>query len=297
MKNLSTVSQNLLELPDQMKRMMDGVQVKIDEICVSLQKAIEGQTTSTEDTIRTIMQELQKAIDELKRVIDSTTSTAATESADMIRQIRDSVNEATDRLMKIFEEGETRVSGLLDKQGELIEAVDLPISKSKEALETGNVLLQGVNTSLNNANVMIETMQAFSDGLKGSANTLITAGENLTKASHVFNQQNAEYLEANQKTNQQIQESLRQSRILLNEFADKFETIESGLQGIFEEIHKGLIDYSTTTRDSIEMSLDVFTKELTTAAETLAGSVSALESSVEELTEMNDRFTQWFENN
>ena len=293
-KNLNTVSQSLLELPDQMKTMMDGVQVKIDEICVSLQKAIEGQTTSTEDTIRTIMQELQKAIDELKRVIDSTTSTAATESADMIRQIRDSVNEATDRLKKIFEEGETRVSVLLDKQGELIKAVDLPISKSQEALEAGNVLLQGVNTSLNNANEMIETMQAFSDQLKGSANTLITAGENLTKASDVFNRQNAEYLEANQKTNQQIQDSLQQSHKLLDEFAGKFETIESGLQGIFEEIHKGLIDYSTTTRESIGKSIDEFSKHLADAAEKLAGSVSALDSSVEELSEMMSEMIERF---
>ena len=289
-KNLSTVSQSLLELPDQMKTMMDGVQVKIDEICVSLQKAIEGQTTSTEDTIRTIMQELRKAIDELKGVIDSTTSTAATESAEIIKQIHKSVEAAADRLNNIFEEGEKRVSTLLEKQEKLIEAVDSPISKSQEILEKGNVLLDEMNTSLKSTNDMIVTMQAFSDELKGSADTLKTAGENLTEASNVFNQQNAEYLEANQKTNQQIQESLRQSQILLNAFAEKFNTIESGLQDIFKEIHKGLIDYSTTTHDSIEKSLEPFTKELTTAAEALAGSVSALEGSFEELSEMIQRF-------
>ncbi|RKU13253.1 hypothetical protein C6501_09315 [Candidatus Poribacteria bacterium] len=291
-KNLSTVSQSLLELPNQMRTMMDGVQEKIDEICESLQKAIDGQTTSTEDTIRKILQELQKAMDELKAVIDSTTSTAATESSEMIRQIRESVNETTDRLKKIFEEGETHISVLLDRQNKLIEAIDKPISKSQEALQAGNVLLQGVNTSLINANEMIVTMQAFSDQLKGSADTLTTAGENLKASSDAFSHQNAEYLKANRETNQQIQESLQQSQKLLDEFAGKFETIQSGLQGIFEEIQQGMDRYSSTTRESIGKSIDEFSKHLADAADKLAGSVSALDNSVEELSDMIEQFSK-----
>ncbi|MDE0636392.1 MAG: anti-phage ZorAB system protein ZorA [Candidatus Poribacteria bacterium] len=291
-KNLSTVSQSLLELPNQMRTMMDGVQEKIDEICESLKNATDTQTKLTEETIKGILDGLRFAITELNGAIDSITSNAATESSEMIKQIRDSVNETTDRLKEIFKEGETNISKLLDRQNELIEAIDIPISKTKEALETGNVLLQGVNTSLNNANDMIVTMQVFSDQLKGSASTLTTAGENLTKASDTFNQQNAEYLKANQETNKQIQESLQQSRNLLTKFAEEFNIIKSGLQGIFEEIDKGLINYSTTTHDSMGKSLDEFSKHLADAADKLAGSVSALDNSVEELSDMIEQFSK-----
>lgn len=295
-KELSTVSQSLIDLPTRMENMMEGVQKKIDDICESLKNATDTQTRLTEETMKGILGELRSAITELKSAIDSITSAASTESAEMIKNIRDSVDAATVRLNGIFEEGEKRVSILFDKQEKLIEAVDLPISKSKEAIEAGNVLMQGVNTSLDNANEMIVTMQTFSDQLKGSANTLITAGENLTQASTAFNKQNEEYLSKNRETNESIQESLQQSQKLLNEFAGKFETIEAGLQGIFAEINTGLIKYSTTTHDAIENSLEAFTKELTTAAEALAGSVSALYSSVEELSEMmnemNERFPQ-----
>ncbi|MDE0481805.1 MAG: anti-phage ZorAB system protein ZorA [Candidatus Poribacteria bacterium] len=291
-KELSTVSQSLIDLPTRMENMMEGVQKKIDEICESLKNATDTQTKLTEETIKGILDGLRFAITELNGAIDSITSNAATESSQMIKQIRDSVNEATDRLKKIFEEGETHISVLLDRQNKLIEAIDKPISKSQEALQAGNVLLQGVNTSLINANEMIVTMQAFSDQLKGSASTLTTAGENLTKASDTFNQQNAEYLKANRETNQQIQESLQQSQKLLDEFAGKFETIQSGLQGIFEEIQQGMDRYSSTTRESIGKSIDEFSKHLADAADKLAGSVSALDNSVEELSEMIEQFSR-----
>ncbi len=291
-KELSTVSQSLIDLPTRMENMMEGVQKKIDEICESLKNATDTQTRLTEETIKGILDGLRFAITELNGAIDSITSNAATESSQMIKQIRDSVNEATDRLKKIFEEGETHISVLLDRQNKLIEAIDKPISKSQEALQAGNVLLQGVNTSLINANEMIVTMQEFSDQLKGSADTLITAGENLKASSDAFNHQNAEYLKANRETNQQIQESLQQSQKLLDEFAGKFETIQSGLQGIFEEIQQGIDRYSSTTRESIGKSIDEFSKHLADAADKLAGSVSALDNSVEELSDMIEQFSK-----
>ncbi len=291
-KELSTVSQSLIDLPTRMENMMEGVQKKIEDICDSLRRVTDDQTKLTEETIKGILEGLRSAITELNGAIDSITSKAATESSEMIKQIRDSVNETTDRLKEIFKEGETNISKLLDRQNELIEAIDKPISKTKEVLETGNVLLQGVNTTLNNANDMIVIMQAFSDQLKGSVSTLTTAGENLAKASETFNQQNVEYLEANRETNKQIQESLQESRNLLTKFAEEFNIIKSGLQGIFEEIDKGLINYSTTTHDAMGKSLDEFSKHLADAADKLAGSVSALDNSVEELSDMIEQFSK-----
>ncbi len=285
-KELSTVSQSLINLPTRMEDMMEGVLNKINEICDSLKIATVDQTKLTEETIKEILDGLQSAITELNSTIDSITSKAATESFDMIKQIRKSVNETTERLNNIFEKGEESIRILLDKQGELIKAIDTPISKSQETLEKGNNLLEKMNTSLNTTNDMIVTMQAFSDQLKGSAATLKTAGENLTEASNAFNQHNTEYLAANRDTNQQIQKSLQQSQQLLNEFANKFEKIESGLQDIFKEINKGLIEYSTTTHDSMGKSLGEFSKHLADAADALAGSVSALKISVEELSDM-----------
>ena len=290
-KELSTVSQSLIDLPTEMGNMMKGVQDKIGEICESLKKASIVQTQFTEETIKGILGELQEAISKLKEAIDSTTSTAAIESTEMIKQIRDSVDAAADRLKNIFDEGEACVSTLLKQQEDLIEAFNSPISKSQETLEKGIDLWEKMNTSIKDASEMIVTMQAFSEQLKGSALKLETSGENLTKASDAFNQQNAEYLEANRKTNEQIQNALMQSQNLLNEFASKFKTIESGLQGIFEEIHKGLIDYSTTTHDSIKMSLTEFSEQLAKTADALAGSVSALEFSVEELSDMITRLS------
>lgn len=285
-KELSTVSQSLIDLPTRMENMMKGVQEKIDKICESLKSATDSQTKLTEKTINEILGELRSTITELKNAIDSTTSKAATESSEMIRQIRESVKTTADRLNNIFVEGETRVSTLLEKQGELIDAVNSPISKSQEALDKGNDLLDKMNTSLNNANEMIVTMQAFSDQLKGAASTLKTAGDDLTKASTDFNKQNKEYLDKNRETNQNIQGSLKQSQELLDKFAEKFNTIESELQSIFSEIEKGLNTYAVSSRETINTYLIAFSTQLTAAVAALSNSIEALEDNFEDL---NDR--------
>ena len=291
-ERLATVSESLITLPDQMKEMMDGVREKIDEICESLKNASEGQTQHTKDMMKEILEELQTAIAGLKGAIDSTTSTATTESTEMIKQIRESVKAAADRLDKIFKEGETRVSTLLKLQGDQIKEVNAQIANSQETLAKGHEMLEKMDASATSVRQLIETTEALSAELTKGADQLEKVGENLTKASNVFNAENEKYLTANRKTTELIQEALKDSQNLLNNFVQKFETIDTGLQGIFEEIEKGLTNYSTTTRDSINKYLNKFSDLLTSAAASLTGSVEALDESVDTLIEMIERLTR-----
>ena len=291
-ERLGTVSESLITLPNQMKMMMDGVQKKIDEICESLKNASKGQTQHTKDMMKKILEELQTAIAGLKGAIDSTTSTATTESTEMIRQIRASVGAAAARLDKIFKEGETSVSMLLKLQGDQIKAVNAQIANSQETLEKGREMLQQMDASVTSVRRLIETTEALSGKLTKGADRLEKVGESLTKASSAFNAENEKYLTANRETTKLIQEALKDSQNLLNDFVQKFETIDTGLQGVFKEIQTGLDNYSTTTRESINTYLGDFSDQLTRASAALAGSVEALTDVVEELTGMNEQLTR-----
>ena len=153
-------------------------------------------------------------------------------------------------------------------------------------------MLEKMDASVTSVRRLIETTEALSGKLTKGADRLEKVGESLTKASSAFNAENEKYLTANRETTKLIQEALKDSQNLLNDFVQKFETIDTGLQGIFKEIQTGLDNYSTTTRESINTYLGDFSDQLTRASAALAGSVEALTDVVEELTGMNKQLTR-----
>ena len=150
-------------------------------------------------------------------------------------------------------------------------------------------MLEQMNTTVTSVRQMIETTQTLSSQLMLGADRLETAGRQLTLASSAFNQENENYLSANRETTQQLQGTLVQSRELLNDFAQRFQTIDVGLNSIFAEIQRGLTEYTTTSRGSINEYLSAFSTQLTSAANALAGSVEALGENVEILNDMIER--------
>ena len=201
------------------------------------------------------------------------------------------VNLAAERLDTILKSGEDRVNHLLQLQAEQINAINNQLANSQETLTKGREMLEQMDTSVENARILIDTTKDLSRGLTSGANQLRDAGQNLTRASEEFNRENQRYLEANRETIVQIGATLERSRQTLNDFAQRFQTIDDGLQSIFTEIESGLTNYSATTRDSINEYLSAFSAQLSSAATALAGSVEALGENVDMLNDMIERLS------
>ena len=311
-EGLGKLSEGLMELPEQMKTMITSVQDQIDqtrqlldtiskeqtnqmeEMLKKMLKAFEGAHNNAVDTqsntIGQAIQTLQVVVEQLRHALDSTASQTSKEFEAMTQQMRELVDHSANRLDDIFRSGEQSVSTLLQQQGEQIKAINAQLGNSQETLTKGRDMLEQVNTSVTSIHQMIETTQTLSSQLMLGANRLETAGQRLTQASSVFNQENENYLEANRETIAQLQGTLVQSRELLNNFAQRFQTIDTGLQDIFSEIQRGLTEYATTSRSSINEYLSAFSTQLTSAANALAGSVEALGDNVEVLNDMVEGF-------
>ena len=197
--------------------------------------------------------------------------------------------ESTTRLDSIFKSGEAGVSALLQQQENQIKEVNAQIANSRETLEKSGEILQQIDASVNSIRKVTEDTQTLSELLITSADRIEDVSEQLAEASDTFNEENAKYLAVNKETTQQLQSVQTQSRQLLNDFSQRFETINTGLRGIFKEIEVGLSNYSATTRESINTYLVRFSEHFTQASEALAGGVEALEESVAELIDMIDQ--------
>ena len=310
-ERVSEVSAGLITLPEQMTHMIEGIQEQINQtrqllastseeqmeqmknvmaqMLNAFQASIETQQTSLSETTNQSIQTLQTTIIELQQSITSTASQAATETEAMTDRMRKRFEETATRLGESVEDVEQSVRALLHQQNEQTEAINAQLNNWQTTLTRGQEMLQGMNASVTSVRQLIETTQAFSTQLTTGATRLESAGRQLVQASNTFNQENEKYLTANRETTKQIQESLVQSQRLLDNFAQRFHTIDAGLNSIFAEIEKGLSDYTASTRNSIQEYLVTFSKQLTGAANALSGGVEALHETVEELNDINVR--------
>ena len=294
----STASQNTTESEAMIIRMRELLESAANQTGEQLNRrmadieAVSNQSIQTlEAAITELQQALTSTLDTQQQAIGnitSQTSTAFTESSDRMRQL---VDQSVERLERVIRAGEQSVSTLLNQQGDQIRAINAQIANSQETLARGRDMLDQMNTSVASVRQMIETTQALSSQLMLGADRLETAGQRLTQASNAFNQENENYLAANRETIQQLQGTLVQSRELLNGFAQRFQTIDDGLQGIFAEIETGLTNYSTITRDTINKYLGAFPTHLDNAATALAGSIQALREEVDQLNDIIERLS------
>ena len=282
---------------DSVNEEMEQIANKIRDLLKSTADRTDEQlakrTTDMENVSAQSIQMLQTTIEKLQESMTSTASQVKDNSEVMTNQMHQLVDQNASRLESVFQTGQTSVSKLLKQQAAQIKEVNAHMDTSREILEKSREMLKQMETGVTSAQELVATTRTLSGQLVTGANTLEDAGERLMEASDTFSEETAEYLKANRETIEQIQSMHLQSLQLLNDFSKRFETIDAGLKSIFEEIEEGLKNYSTTASDSINTYLNKFSDQLTQASTALAGSVSALDDSVEELTDMTNRLTRW----
>ena len=281
----SITSQNATESEAMIIRMRELLESAANQTDEQLNRQMENVEAVSNQSA----QALQSTIAQLQESITSTASHIAAESAAVTDNMRHSFEQTSDRLDESVQNAEERVSTLLKQQDEQIEAVNAQLENSRKILESGTEMLRQMDANVTSMRQIIGNMQAFSNQMTTGADRLKNAGEQLTQASRVFNQENQNYLTANRATIEQLQGTLVQSRELLSAFAQRFQTIEAGLQDIFEKVQHGLSAYATASHDSINKYLVEFSSLVTNAVRSLDGSIEEQRDLVEDLSDSIER--------
>lgn len=273
----------------EMQQIANDIRHLLEEAANYTNTQLAQRMADMENASHQSIQALQTLIAGLQKSMTATASQTTEKSEAMITQMHRLIDQSTTRLESIFTTGELSVGSLLEQQENQIKEVNAQIANSRETLEKSSEMLQQIDTSIMSVSGLIEKTQPLSELLMISANSLEEAGGKLTGASETFVEENAKYFAANRETTQQLQNIQEQSMRLLNDFAQRFQTIHTGLTGIFEGVEEGLTSYSVTTRESINSYLKEFSGQLTEAAAALNSGVEALQESVEGLTDMVEK--------
>jgi hypothetical protein len=86
-----------------------------------------------------------------------------------------------------------------------------------------------------------------------------------------------------------INKTIDKSKNVSETYINKFEVIEEGLQGIFDHLQKGLMEYQTTTSGTLNEYLVSFSTSLKDSQDGLGNILVSLNEMVDDLTESVDK--------
>lgn len=308
---LSTTTQALTNLPQNIENISTTLQITIDEV-KSAVSDISNTSASANSTAMQQMQEqitfatgaISNAIAEVKDVMNGITQSSQEQSNQMINKLSDAadkmgtfLNATVSSLSSSVQESVKNIAeDVNSRQADLIalqEDTTTQTRKLLEAFNTGLERLEKINEYI------AGTMDAFQQAqgqITGSTTHLQTITGDMKQATQLFNKGQNEYatkiaeIQINsQRGIDDITELLGETEKMSSEYVEKFEIIKQGIGGIFAQLQAGLSEYSKTVQVSTQKYLDQYSVNLTDVIVKLSGIADALVTQVEEL---NDTLTR-----
>jgi len=230
------------------------------------------------------------------------------ESIEMTRQAiedigKNSVNQTSESLENSKKHFElisnmlsSAVSNMHSSQEKLLNRQSEGAKSSESLLASFNNMLSKLEASLAKADGSFSQFFSVYSELKmlsvsmGKTNEIIVgSGEIFKNAQNDFSTKFKDLMANNIFTIKEIEKILQQAKELSENYAEKFEIIENGLQGIFSEIQSGLDEYTKTINRGVSDNLSQFSTKFTTMAESLNGSINMQKDILEELSEQFEK--------
>jgi methyl-accepting chemotaxis protein len=143
-------------------------------------------------------------------------------------------------------------------------------------------ILNGSKDVVANINIIANKFQLNSEYIDSTAKNLLTSIDaHKQEVLSVSSSQNDLLLEINK--------TVDRTKNVSGTYIENFKTIEEGLQGIFEHLQKGLLEYQTTTSGTLNEYLVSFSTSLKDSQDGLGNILGSLNEMVDDLTESVDK--------
>lgn len=297
----STVTNVSNSVEQTMRDVVNGISGKQAEINSVMTSSVNQMSTSMQDSMR----EMLSGINAAMRDFTSAVGTAAQASESSSQSLIEKLAQAADQMGVALQSTMSNMSNtveqtmknvatdLTDKQTDLLALQESTVEETKKMLEIfdkGLERLEEVNSAISST---LSTFHSAYGEISDTTSNLRLITTDIKNATQEFNKTQTEYadhMNTLQQTTQDnieaVNELLKGSGEMSNEYVEKFETIKSGLTQIFSHLQNGLNNYSQTVKTSLEGYLNKYTENLTRATEALASTVSQQGEIVDSLTEV-----------
>ncbi|MFH0990653.1 MAG: hypothetical protein V1799_11630 [bacterium] len=293
---------------DVIERVVGSLQLSLNEMIQKVQTSLSGtakaemENLATQlntavgvlgafpNTVQSMMQSLEASMSSLQALIKDASANANEEAAASAALMREQVEETAEGLAKVIGSLQAQSQVLLTNQSQNTIAVQETVNGSQGLLQKANELYEKMNQLVNGTGKVMDDIKQISRVFNETGVTLKSSADNLNKTTTTFQTQSQALITANQQTLKQFDVALDKAKSTVTEYSQKFGVIQQGLVGVFDELQKGLTEYQSVTKENLNAYLQDFTSHLVDASKSLSGTISDLESSIEE---MNDSFEKF----
>jgi hypothetical protein len=251
-KTLGEAGKLLNDFPDKLQVMTDN---------------LNNNFSGLQDVIKNIGEETFKTSDDINKKMQN-------DIKDMAEILKDNVSK--------IQSGQGNIVAEQSKNLQLSENL---LSAFNDSIENMNAISSEVVGTLSEFRSVHDSMihatnefKVISENVKSSTNQNKIAQEQFSKYSNDF-------VKGNSNTIERIQETFEMSERLVLEYAEKFDVIEQGLKGIFNEIEHGLNLYQKSVGSGLEYYLSEYSGALTNTAQSLSSASQQHFEILEELSE------------
>lgn len=288
---------------DMIEKMLNDLKSSLGDMVKDFNKSVSGSAKDEIENLTKLLGQAGGSLNDFPNKLEDMTDKLNENFKglqDIVKEIsKQTLEQSEDSTRKMKEQVEQTTQLLGNKIGDLQIGQEVLMTKQTENLQVSESLLNSFNASIERLNELSnqvnETISSFSKvqgelnsasgQLKSITENVLSSSNSFKEAQLKFAQHSNEFLKNNASTIEEIQKSLKQAKELSTEYSSKFEIIEKGLQGIFQQINTGLEDYRDTVGESVESFLGKYTEALTNTAKSLSGAASKQEEILEELTE------------
>lgn len=280
-KELQLLSKNVKDPASEMTQaVVSDLKNVMSQMVEDFKFTVAGSTKSEMEKLASILSSTATSITEMPQVLKHTTE----QMTKLVEALGNQLNEKV---------GELQIEQeiLIDKQKENINLSDKFIEEINNSISKMNESSYNVTTVLTQFYDLMDMLKTASTNMKSISENVISQSNQLKDSENRLIQHTQTILEKNDITIKNILAVLDQSKNASDEYVQKFNVIEKGLKGIFDQIQKGIIEYSGTIENSVRRNLEEYTKAFTTSSEALSSSANKLEEIMEELTDQLDKFS------
>jgi len=289
----SEMTQNVVkELETSMAKMIEEFKVSMSgstkselENLTTLLGQAGSSLTDFPSKLELMTNNLNQNFKGLQEVVQQISQQTIKQSEQSTEQMRKQVEEMSEILKDKVGDLQVGQEVLMTKQTENLQVSEKLLGSFNSSIDRLNELSNQVNETVSSFNKVQGELNSASGQLKSITENVLSSSNSFKEAQLKFAQYSNEFLKNNASTIEEIQKSLKHAKELSTEYSSKFEIIEKGLQGIFQQIKTGLEDYRDTVGESVESFLGQYTEALTNTAQSLSGAASIQEEILEELTE------------
>lgn len=286
---IENLSNSMREMMQSFKEEISGdTKEEMEQLSLRLAK-VSDSLLSVPEMMQNVSKEISETINLLKNNVLENITKANQESKVNSAENKELFIEANSAYKETLSEVNSRMDKIIEDQkynlmlfSDVTKEVQTTLNYNKNLNLEYQQILNGSKEVVEKINSIATKFQLNSEHLDNTANSLMVS----------INKHKQDVLSVSDTQNNllaNINKSIDKSQGVSESYINKFETIEDGLQGIFEHLQKGLLEYQTTTSGTLNEYLVSFSTSLKDSQEGLSAILGSLNEMVEDLAESVDK--------